>query len=566
MTHDKRTQRQPVLHAPKESLFSDESALSRQQVWGLSDIDTYKPTTDKGERFADDLLTGKCDWDQERATMENKKRIQKAIDDASNNTDFVMPRDDTWAAWERELPSVVDDDGQVRTFIKNYCGYSAFIYESIPNEEKAPTAQAIMFLMLQVPDIPPEECTQDQPVHTMRNILSHLKTPYDYEHDPCRQCKPDLEFEDGFAVWNPVSQPLKMTQAFEKAVASLDEHVDFSNVRAGTIEIVSYGDWKDLIGEASNFFDKNISNKSGHNWKNGVEPLWVYQLMENRSGRKPLRLMLSAVYHPQASWNDAIQNYTTRVCTYSLDCVYPACFNSRLCTDGKLEAVMELGEAAWRLTRHFMYENDCISYVCPPNGCQTVAYLGNEFEISPHRDMGVGAKAKRNGETSTCIGSAVLVVSIGCDQIFSFLKNAGNRDAKARYSHENLARGNDGKYLSFMMKHGSIYVMLPKADQSHYHHCYFPRDNTTDVSTHRVALTFRWLCQNGEACVDPNTPLGRARIIPNIIEHFQENMSNGNGKVLIDLVEDHYKGIPDETFERLREHLEFGRRKDSRKK
>ena len=108
-----------------------------------------------------------------------------------------------------------------------------------------------------------------------------------------------------------------------------------------------------------------------------------------------------------------------------------------------------------------------------------------------HRDMGVGAKAKRNGETSTCIGSAVLVVSIGCDQIFSFLKNAGNRDAKARYSHENLARGNDGKYLSFMMKHGSIYVMLPKADQSHYHHCYFPRDNTTDVSTHRVALASR---------------------------------------------------------------------------
>ena len=379
--------------------------------------------------------------------------------------EYTLPAESRHREWAKVAPKTDDDGGKMREWLRKYMyRFKSF---SVPDESLARSIQMFVFLQLNMTTMKPEMCTKWAPKHTMRYIMSHLKSPYDRKAD--NLIRPDISFPGvpGMAAWNSSSHTPYIRKKLEESLNALNILFPFDDIHSQDIVLESWADLREVVSNNPGAIDDCLFPISGMNYGNGVDTMTNIFFMDGRDPRQPNRIMVSADYE-ERGYDETIQSKVARVGMYSYHLCEPACFQCRPCKDGGLEPLMELGVEVWKMIRPYLYDNGCMSYACPPNTCQGVVHFGNG-DIAAHQDMNplMGIDLHDN---SQCVGSAVIGISLYAEQIFALLNKPFPYHKTARCTHENMAKDASGKYIAFQTNHGQIYVLLPDADIKYYHH------------------------------------------------------------------------------------------------
>ena len=173
--------------------------------------------------------------------------------------------------------------------------------------------------------------------------------------------------------------------------------------------------------------------------------------------------------------------------------------------------IFHLGVECWR--RAWSYLSP-ISQVCPPTGCQLLAYhtlFGST--INRHRDNGLlvpGGKHSRLGnsedENSQIRGSSVLVFSRGAPMTFALSSPPSGKlpwtVTKDEYEIQPA--------LTLSLEDGTLYVLDPRDDENHCHEAWFESDIIARGAHVRCAYVFRWLSKQHVFYVDRKGPESNA--------------------------------------------------------
>ena len=171
-------------------------------------------------------------------------------------------------------------------------------------------------------------------------------------------------------------------------------------------------------------------------------------------------------------------------------------------------AIARLKVAVWRKVHHFLSP---ISKICPPNGIQTLLYLGDfNARMNTHRDINPRSRIK-GPDNSQLIGSSVIVISFFDQQVFEMCHHLGDKKYKI--------------IDSFLTQHCSVYVLDPNDDRIYYHRTKFPpKDKKGKI---RYALTLRWLGLRESYYGDDNQEgLAHCKAVHNPEELIKQNHKN----------------------------------------
>jgi hypothetical protein len=314
---------------------------------------------------------------------------------------------------------------------------------------------------LNVGDIPPEECTRECPVYTMRYLLSYVvhPEPMAFFVDPT-STHPSGEssfFCSNLILTDQISPlldklmeaelPPWLTQMFTKHVPGE--------------QMYAVDDLVTKIAGDPNWFDHFPVSLLGHNPAGGALPI----TQTTQPG--PRRLALSAEIHGPF-WSNYHNCSLEELYGYAYSFLPRAWMGCRSLR--KYETIAKLGEHIWRLVRGKL---DPVSQAFPPNSANLLFYFGAfHSRIQPHQDNApnMGIDPQHN---SQLLGSSVMVLNLCHEQVLEFTSLDGGDTVG-----------------SFVCPHGSVYILGANDDLMNKHQAKFTGKHVGKV---RIAVVFRWL-------------------------------------------------------------------------
>lgn len=325
---------------------------------------------------------------------------------------------------------------------------------------------------MKVTDIHPKECTRDKPVSDIRHTISYMLTPDTEDVQTPSPTKRMMEHDQAHhytVYFGPESFP---DGFFDCALQHLPEwliHYNNHQITLTKDELVQ------KISDTVPFFDPFPVSVLGTNLAKGVAPI------TDLAHSTPRRANLSDRVHPD-KYKTQFHCHVFTGYTYTLSFCPDFLYYGRPIDPGFAELKVKL----WKMVKPHLSP---ISQLCPPNGCQLLAYF-REFKgrINAHRDMNPNMVVSPE-INSQIIGSSVLVVSFLAKQYFHLCqqKKSTMSNGKPTYNYPSLD--------SFLTEHCSVYILDPRDDVRWHHKTEFPPGEKGMV---RISLTFRWLGRRQE--------------------------------------------------------------------
>lgn len=341
------------------------------------------------------------------------------------------------------------------------------------------TLEEFVIKSIRVGDITPESCTRDKPVWELRHTLSYVVFPFCPSTSifpswrfTCARDKPlpppswTVELPAGNSVFFKKEDLGLNQKLFQDVIDSLPAWITYyysSKVELTKQELVAF------MTNDNNFFDHFPISRNGTNPIGGTV-INTSSLTNKSPKRMTLFDKVTSLTHHNSYGCQIQDGYT-----YSNGSLDPF-FGGRSLQS--CPAIASLKVAIWQKVYNFLSP---VSRVCPPNGIQTLLYLGDfDGRINTHRDMNPRSRIKGE-KNSQLIGSSVIVVSFFDTHVFEMCQAIGNKRFKV--------------IDSFLTGHCSVYVLDPNDDKRFYHRTHFQAGNKAGKI--RYALTLRWLSSRG---------------------------------------------------------------------
>lgn len=353
-----------------------------------------------------------------------------------------------------------DDTDEIDLLRELLSGYSKRPYYWLRNKYSC-VAEYVLKCM-KVGDVDPATCTRQQPIYSMRYILSYVIDPVDpmCVVTPCKK----LQMSDDSCYFGPSKlETPRLRQLLDTVVEELPEFI--TKMYKGE-EKYTAQELVKFIANNRKWFDHFPVSVLGTNPNGGAMLLTQSQ----QSG--PRRLALSAeIDGPK--YSNFHKCHVEDGFGYSYSFLPKPYMGGRCLRDYK--TVAELGVECWL---RFVEYLDPVSQICPPNAANILYYFGAfGGKINRHQDNNPNM-ATDPAHTSQLCGSSVMVVNFFHEQSIEMVKdsNAGTPPCDV-----------------FRTEHYSVYILKSWDDFLWYHGAQFTKLKDKCHNKVRVAVVYRWL-------------------------------------------------------------------------